>query len=278
MDTTAITPVTIETPEAATKRKAALASLLAMLAAVAKAVLRLVRRILGISSEAVGEIRDDAVAVAKATRRGIEATGRVVGTGLEGPARVLDATAGAVGATLGAMVPRAPVTAADVARGAVARDDRRDGAVAAAVPVNVVDTVMAPPALTTEHLVKSHALASLDTTGRMAEGLVPLEPRHAVWLFGLDIEARKRLASASTNMIARHLAAPWAGERIPGVPEVPTLVEYASARRKVDYALSLLEAAPGRPALSRAEAFRTIGVGELGEEPEFEVEPFRLAR
>jgi hypothetical protein len=276
MDTTAITPVTIETPEAATMRKAALASLLAMLAAVAKAVLRLVRRILGIGSEAATELKGDAIALARGARRGIEATGRVVGTGLEGPARVLDATASAVGATLGALLPQRPVTPADVARGALARDDRRQG-VAAAVPHDVAEAPLPAPALTLPILVQAHAKASIDPTGRAAEGLIPLDDRHAAWIRSLDLHERKLLAWSSARVIERHLDATHASHRILGVSAVPSPAQYADARSRVDRALAMLEATPERPAMSRADAYRSLGIGELDEEEEA-VEMARFAR
>lgn len=272
MDTAIITPVT--SAETATEKKAAAARLWAMLVAMYEAVRAFVRALLGMGTEAVGELKGDAVALTRGARRGVEATGRVVGVGLEGPARVLDATAGAIGSTLGALLPQAPVTPAAVARGAVARDDRREAVGYAPVQASSPAPV---PVTTLPGLIKQHAYAALDWKGEKANALPPLDARHAAWIASLSMGERLTLAAAAPATIARHLDATSASERILGVSAVPSPAQHSVARSQIDTAMAILEAMPSRPDLSPRDAFRALGVS-IDDEPEEDEPVARFGR
>lgn len=265
------TTTTTSTAETPTKREASRLRLLAMLLAFAKAILRFVRRLLGLATETASELKGNAVDAIDTARRGVEATGRVVGAGLHGPAVVLDAAASAIGATLGAVLPRPPVTPADVARGAVAQDDCRE-TTAGYAPVEVGTNPAPPPLLTPPILVKAHATASLDRTGRKAEGLIALDPRHAEWLAGLTLGERLMLAAATPDAIGRHLDE---SKRLPGVSPMISMGVHYGASKGVADALAILEALPTRRDLSVADAFKAlgVGVGVNDDEPEDEHEP-----
>ncbi|TXM73764.1 hypothetical protein FV226_08085 [Methylobacterium sp. WL12] len=253
--------------ETAAEKKAGLARLWAFLIAMYEALRAFVRAMLGLGAEAVGELKGDAVAVARGARRGVEATGRVVGLGLGGPARVLDATASAVGSTLGALLPREPVTAAAVARGAVARDDRRE-TTAGYAPVEAVEVPSPAPPLTTPLLVKAHADAALDGTGHRTRGLPPIDAELATWIRTLPKGQLLKVAVATPEAIARHLSAPNNDQRIPGVLPVPTPAALRAAKTRVDAAMAILKSLPTRPDLSAADAFRALGVND--DQPEDE--------
>lgn len=83
-----------------------------------------IRALFGGAKEAAVGLAGDARRIGRAAHAAGSYTAAAVGTGLAGPLRALDLTAGAVGDTLGALLPRRPVGPADVADGAVARDDR----------------------------------------------------------------------------------------------------------------------------------------------------------
>ena len=254
--------------ETAAEKKAVAAKFWAWLIAMYEIIRAFVRAMLGLGSEAVGELKGDAVAVARGARRGVEATGRVVGLGLEGPARVLDATASAVGATLGSILPRAPVTAADVARSAVAQDDRRETDGPGYVPAEVGTAPAPPPLLTPAILVKAHADAALDRTGHRTRDLIPLDARHTAWIKSLTAGELLKLAVATPDAIGRHLVALTAAERLPGVSPLTTMGAHYGANKRVDAAMAILEAIPTRPDLTVADAFRALGVGVNDDEPE----------
>ncbi|TXN47412.1 hypothetical protein [Methylobacterium sp. WL7] len=263
MDQTTTTAV--ETPA---EKKAIAARLFAFLAATALAILAFVRRLFGLATSTASELKGDAVAAVDTARRGVEATGRVVGRGLAGPAMVLDATASAVGATLGAVLPQRPATPADVARGAIARDDRRQAVGYA--PTEVGTAPAPPPLLTTPILVQAHADAALDRTGHRTKGLIPLDDRHAAWIRTLTSGELLKVAVASPEGIGRHLVALTAAERLPGVPPMTTTGAHYGTSARVDAAMAILEAMPTRPDLTVADAFRALGVGVNDDQPEDE--------
>ena len=104
------------------KAAALMAAIMAMIAAVMKAIF----------GGSWGELKDTVSRHAKAAGEMIgfagdatAAVGRGAGHVLSGPLKALDLTASAVGQTLGAMLPHAPVTAKAVADAAVERDETR---------------------------------------------------------------------------------------------------------------------------------------------------------
>lgn len=197
------------------KAAALMAAIMAMIAAVMKAIF----------GGSWGELKDTVSRHAKAAKEmaglagdGVAAVGRGAGHVLRGPLKALDLTASAVGQTLGAMLPHAPVTARQVADGAVAQDDARthrdtpeyQEAHAGLVAANLVGI-----------RVQGAASSLLSRGGSLhaiyADGLTP--PVTA-WLEGLSPAQLKAVCDAPSYALDRHVNARSKDDLLPGLPRV----------------------------------------------------------
>lgn len=192
------------------------------LAAIAAMIAAAVRFMFGGSwGELKHDVRRHAVAareMAGFAKDGAAAAGRSVGHGLSGPLRALDLTANAIGQTLGAMLPHAPVTARQVADGAVERDDAR--------------THRADP----EYHAAREGLVAANLVGIRVQGAASSllsrgGPLHAIysdeltptvraWLEELSPVQLKAVVDAPSHLLDRHLNADAQTDLIPGLPRV----------------------------------------------------------
>lgn len=184
--------------------------------AIIAAIVALITALFGGAREAGALLMNDARRVVRVARGAVEATARVVGTGLAGPARVLDAAAGAIGSTLGAMLPRRPVGPRDVADAAVAGDNTRDSSI---TPM----PAKARAELETSAMVGSaiHAAAASLACGddalaeRQAAGL-PSEVR--AWLVALTPREIARLIATDGYHVVAHVEGRHPAAGLPPVP------------------------------------------------------------
>lgn len=195
------------------------AALMAALAAIVAAVMK------ALFGGSWSELKHDVRRHAKAAKEmagfagdGAAAVGRGAGHVLSGPLRALDLTASAVGQTLGALLPHAPVTARAVADGAVARDDAR---------THRVDSEMAAAhdGLVAANLVGikiQGAANSLISRGGPLHAIYSdeLTPTVRAWLEGLSPAQLKRVVDAPAHALDRHLNADAQTDLIPGLPRV----------------------------------------------------------
>lgn len=193
-----------------------------LIAATVKMVLAALAALFGLDNHGLGAATKRAGAAARAvasgTGDGLTAAGRAVGHGLTGPLRALDLTASAVGQTLGAMLPQAPVTAKTVADSAVARDDSR---------THLVDP---------EHQAARDGLVAASLVGIRVQGAAssllsrggPLHAIHAdhltpnvkAWLEELTPVQLKAVIDAPAHLLDRHIGADAQSDLIPGLPRV----------------------------------------------------------
>lgn len=201
------------------KLAAAIAAIAAMVVAVIKALFG------GCWSELKHDVKRHAQAakeMAGFAGDAAAAVGRGAGHVLSGPLRALDLTADAVGQTLGALLPQAPVTARQVADGAVARDDNR---VHRADP----EYQAAHEGLVAANLVgirvQGAASSLLGRGGSLhaiyADGLTP--PVTA-WLEGLSKAQLQTIVDAPSHTLDRHIQAQAKGDLLPGLPPVLSTV------------------------------------------------------
>jgi hypothetical protein len=197
-------------PAAAATARSALDALVAAIMAMLTALFRF------LTGGTWADLKRDVAGVRRAvgTARSIGEHALVaVGRGLEGPARVLDATAGAVGATLGALLPQAPVGPRQVAQSAVAADDdiRSD--------FERQSVTIKPAILGTQLQLAAQCLAGGD--GYMA-GFHAAEasPEIQVWLKGLTARQLATLSDLNGGAIEAHVTG---GQRYPGLPPVAAL-------------------------------------------------------
>ncbi|BCM81700.1 hypothetical protein [Methylobacterium indicum] len=257
--------------------------LAAFLLALAKAFVRLIRRLLGIADEGVDMIASDL----RTAWRGAKTANDVVGKGLDAtigaPGLALARTAGAgalgaagfVGRFLGAILPQRPTSPSQLASQVAAADNartRNDG------------PAYSPPAptprlqdLSQAALVHQYAGAGLREDGVMRvtalHAQLPLPPEVAAWLEGLGQVARMRVAIASPDAIERHLNARGDVDLIPGVPRGPKPVDLdaalASARASFRAEKAAIAAgvtpAPAEPeARQEKRPFAYLGDVDLG--------------
>lgn len=194
---------------------AAIAAIAAMVAAVMKALFG------GSWSELKHDVRRHAAAakeMAGFAGDAAAAVGRGAGHVMSGPLKALDFTAGAIGQTLGAMLPTRPVTAKNVADSAVARDDAR--------------TQLVDP----EHQAARDGLVAANLTGIRVQGAAssllsrggPLHAIHAdhltptvrAWLEELTPVQLKAVVDAPSHLLDRHINADAQADLLPGVPRV----------------------------------------------------------
>ncbi len=201
------------------------------LLALARAILRFVRRLLGIADEAGELLAGDA----RAAWRGAKAVNEGVGKGLDyavgKPGLALARTAGGailgtatgIGRVLGAILPQRPASPSQLAAQVAAADTartRNDGPAysppAPAVPLQDLSL----PAL-----VRQYAGAGLREDGVMRVTALhaqrPLPPETAAWLDGLEPVAKMRVAISPPDAIERHLNARGPADLLPGVPPCP---------------------------------------------------------
>jgi hypothetical protein len=177
--------------------------------------------------EGAAEIAGDVRRAAGFTRRAAEATTRLVGRGLTGPAIVLERTAGAVGGLLGALVPRPAPTAAQVAN---------DNPAPAAAPRRSY----VPAQMSAGDRIQGYARAmqkgDTDRAMRLAGALSTSEVH---WLAGLDSVALGHLVWMSPNRIEEHVGAQNEIDRSPllppveFVPDAPATVARNLAHRRL---------------------------------------------
>lgn len=157
-------------------------------------------------------------AVAPGVVEGAAAAGRGLGRALTLPLHAVDLSANAVGATLGAFLPRPPVTARQVADGAVERDDAR--------------THRADPEYhaAREGLVAA-SLVGIRVQGAASSLLSRGGPLHAIysdeltptvraWLEELTPAQLKAVVDAPAHALDRHINADAQTDLLPGVPRV----------------------------------------------------------
>lgn len=200
--------------------------LAALIAAIAAMVAAVMRALFGGSW---GELKDTVSRHAKAAKEMVgfagdatAAVGRGAGHVLSGPLRALDLTASAVGQTLGALLPHAPVTARQVADGAVARDDARthrddteyQEAHAGLVAANLVGIRI------------QGAASSLLSRGGSPHSIYrdDLTPPVIAWLESLSPAQLKAVVDAPSYSLDRHIKAEAKGDLLPGLPPVLSTV------------------------------------------------------
>ncbi|MBI1689544.1 hypothetical protein D9Y22_12555 [Methylorubrum sp. DB1722] len=149
---------------------------------------------------------------------GVAAVGRGAGHVLSGPLKVLDFTAGAIGSTLGAMLPTRPVTAKNVADAAVERDETR---------VQHFDPENSPAqaALVASNLVGIRiqgAASSLLSRGGELHAIYAdsLTPPVTEWLESLSPAQLKAVVDAPSYSLDRHVNAKSRADLLPGLPRV----------------------------------------------------------
>lgn len=197
------------------KAAALVASIVAMVMAVMKALF----------GGSWGELKHDIRRHAKAAKEmagfagdGVSAVGRGAGHVLSGPLRALDVTANAIGATLGAILPHAPVTAKNVADAAVERDETR---------IQHVDLEANPAqaALVASNLVgiriQGAASSLLSRPGSLhAIYRDDLHPPVTAWLEGLTPAQLQAVVDAPSYALDRHVNATKREHLLPGLPRV----------------------------------------------------------
>ncbi len=216
--------------------------------AIAAMIMAALLAIFGGVKEAGSAIAGDVRMVARGVRDGASHVAHVAGRGLAGPLRVLDYTAGAIGSTLGALLPRRPVGPRDVADAAVRRDSRRPAALSVGqIPLAARAELDAVMMLGGAVQRAAEARASGDH-GRADFLGQDLPPHVASWLKGLSPNDLKHVAGAGITHVAAHVQG-RAG--IEGIPPVPPL-----AARPAPAALDtrkLLAEIRARAATDRAE-------------------------
>ncbi|WHQ72050.1 hypothetical protein [Methylorubrum extorquens] len=164
---------------------------------------------------------------------GLSAAGRGLGLALTLPLHAVDVTASAIGATLGAMLPRPPVTAKAVADGAVAQDDARtyrdtpeyQEAHAGLVAANLVGIRIQGAA--SSLLSRGGSLHSIYADG--------LTPPIATWLEGLTAAQLQAVVDAPSYALDRHVNATKREDLLPGLPRVlSSTARLARADAEVD--------------------------------------------
>ncbi|UMY18790.1 hypothetical protein MMB17_05595 [Methylobacterium organophilum] len=180
-------------------------------------------------SEAASMLWDDlspARKAAKAAGKGAAAVGRgaaTVGAGtVIATGTALEGAAGVVGRTLGALLPTAPVTARQVADGAVARDDNRG---------HRVD----PEYQAAHDGLRDACLVGIKLQGAASSLLSRGGPLHAIhadgltppvtaWLESLSPAQLKAVVDAPSYALDRHLKAEAKSDLLPGLPPVLSTV------------------------------------------------------
>jgi hypothetical protein len=192
--------------------------------------------------EAGASLYGDAKRLAGVAKAAVDRTTAAVGSGLEGPARTVDAVASGIGGLLGSLTPRGGPHASDVAEAALANDNR-------------VAAGSRGPAMSLGELVLAHNRASMDPSGRAGRDLAPLPRDVAAWLAGLDTGARCNLAFVPAARVERHIRAeslmeihgalplmPALQQRLDAdTPPVDRVEEEVSARRILEESYRLLE-------------------------------------
>lgn len=184
--------------------------------------------IFGGLKEGATEIAGDVRRAAGFTRRAAEATTRLVGRGLTGPAIVLERTAGAVGGILGALVPRPAPTAAQVAEDAIANDNPAPAASRRSY---------VPEQMGLGERMQAYARAmqkgDASQAARMASTMTTSD---AAWLAGLDPVAIGHLTWMSAIRIEEHVGAQNALDRSPLLPPVQFVPDApATVARNIAY-------------------------------------------
>lgn len=195
----------------AEKAAAAFKALAALIAAI-------VRMIFGGIKEAGGMLAGDARRLTRAAKSAGEATGRAAGRILEGPARALDLTAGAVGATLGALLPRAPVTPKAVADAAVAQDDGfvTDPLAAASPAAKAALFGAAMTGNVVQFAAEARARGDAPMTRHYDEDL---PPHVSQWLDGLSARQLAQLGKMHTFAVAAHVEGRAVADGLPPMPQ-----------------------------------------------------------
>ncbi|UYW24817.1 hypothetical protein OKC48_16210 [Methylorubrum extorquens] len=219
------------------KLAAAIAAIAAMVAAVVKAIF----------GGSWGELKHDVKRHAAAAREmtgfagdAAAAVGRGAGHVLSGPLRVLDFTAGAIGQTLGAMLPTRPVTAKNVADAAVERDETR---------IQHVDPENNPAqaALVASNLVGikiQSAASSLQRRGGELHDIYrdDMTPPVAHWLESLTSAQLQAVVDAPSYALDRHINAKSRADLLPGLPRVlSSIARLARAVAEADVGPAAME-------------------------------------
>lgn len=186
----------------------------------AAAIAAIFRFIFGGVSEAATSLAGDARRITRAARRAAEATGRAAGRVLDGPARALDLTTGAIGQTLGALLPQRPVGPRDVADAAVARDDRAiiDPVSVASPAARAQLTAVAMEGNTIQFAAAARARGDAIMARSYDEDLAP---HVRVWLDGLSPRQVAYLASLDCYAISAHVDGRSLTSGLPAVPAQP---------------------------------------------------------
>lgn len=138
------------------------------------------------------------------------------GRGLEGPGRVLDAAAGAVGSTLGALLPVAPVGPRQVADAAVAYDRAPAMPAVFATPVAPQDPAGCSEADARNLQAWARCARKDDAAG--TQRLAPLSVPLLAWLNGLDDTQLLRLEQLPASRVLAHVLATTDADRTPLLP------------------------------------------------------------
>ncbi|SFE20148.1 hypothetical protein [Methylobacterium sp. yr596] len=252
-----------------------------LVAATVKMVMAALAALLGLDNHGLGAATKRAGAAARAvasgTADGLAAAGRAAGHGLTGPLRALDLAADAVGQTLGALLPRPPVTAKAVADAAVERDETR---------IQHVDPENNPAqaALVASNLVGIRIQSAASSLQRRPGELHDiyrddLTPPVTAWLEGLSPAQLQAVINAPSYALDRHVNARSRGDLLPGVPRVlSSTARLARAVAEVDVGPAAVEEMMARARANmrgdRAEVAAMMKRGaprlppETSEEPE----------
>lgn len=164
---------------------------------------------------------------------GLSAAGRGLGHALTLPLHAVDATANAIGSTLGALLPTRPVTAKNVADAAVERDETR---------MQMVDPENNPAqaALRDACLVGiriQSAASSLQREGGELHAIYrdDLTPPVTHWLESLTPAQLQAVVDAPSYALDRHVNATKREDLVPGLPRVlSSTARLAKAVAEVD--------------------------------------------
>lgn len=189
-------------------------SLSEIIARAIRALLAAILSLFGGVREAGALLANDARRVGRVARSVGEAAARVVGTGLSGPARVLDGLAGG----MGGLLPRGPVGPKAVADDAV-EHDHAGYQIPAATKAAMAQTAMAGNAI--QFAAAARARGDADMARSLDEDL----PAHVrAWLDRLTPRQIAAVASLDCFHIQAHVEGRSLADGLPPVPAQPAPV------------------------------------------------------
>ncbi|AWB22551.1 hypothetical protein [Methylobacterium ajmalii] len=249
------------------ERMKAARALMALLMAIAKMIMKAIRRLFGIVDEGADLISADIRAAWKGFRTVDEGVGRGLDATIGKPRLALARTAGGaavgaagfVGRVLCGLLPQRPASPSQLAAQVAAADTARTQSSAPAYSVAAPSVTLAD--LPVHRLLQKHAGTCADLSGKKLAALrekAPLPAHLAGWLETLDVHQQVRLVTASPEQVERHLAARTDADLIPGVPRCPRSTDHQARLRQ---ALASMRVQPAAAAALPRAVEETPGPG-----------------